>query len=224
VKSTDRVSLVRFGSFELNLESGELRRSGVRIRLQQQPFKVLEALLEQPGRIVMREDLRSRIWPDESFGDFDQAVNVAVTKLRTVLGDSASSPRFIETLPRRGYRFIAPIQNEPAGKEAGPTSGRTEEVSGSQPSFLGRRTALVIAAVIVVGGVAALTLRLRPKDSAWNFSRVSFGKGSIRSARFASDGQSIFLGPPGTASLLRFSGRNRRARSRGLILLRIQTS
>jgi DNA-binding winged helix-turn-helix (wHTH) protein/Tol biopolymer transport system component len=194
VKSTDRVSLVRFGSFELNLESGELRRSGVRIRLQQQPFKVLEALLEQPGRIVTREDLRSRIWPNESFGDFDQAVNVAVTKLRTVLGDSASSPRFIETLPRRGYRFIAPIQNEPAGKEAGPTSGRTEEVSGSQPSFLGRRTALVIAAVLVVGAVAALTLRLRPKDSAWNFSRVSFGKGSIRSARFASDGQSIFFG------------------------------
>ena len=198
MESLNRVSLVHFGSFEVNLESGELRKSGVRIRLQQQPFKVLEALLKRPGQIVTREDLRTCVWPNETFGDFDQAVNVAVTKLRTVLGDSASSPRFIETLPRRGYRFIAPVQNEPAATEAGPGSGPPNgppnEERGSQPSSFGRRAAVVVAAVIVLGAVAALTLQFRPRESAWSFSRVSFGKGSIRSARFASDGQSVFFG------------------------------
>lgn len=191
----NHLSLVRFGSFEVNLESGELRKSGVRIRLQQQPFKVLEALLERPGQIVTREDLRTRIWPNETFGDFDQAVNVAVTKLRTVLGDSASSPRFIETLPRRGYRFIAPVQSETAEAESGPGWGRPKDERGSRPSSFGRRAAVFVAAtVIVLGAVAALTLRFRPREFTWNFSRVSFGKGSIRSARFGSDGQSIFFG------------------------------
>ncbi|HKS75717.1 MAG TPA: winged helix-turn-helix domain-containing protein [Terriglobales bacterium] len=110
-------SVVRFGIYEIALNSGELRKAGVRIKVQQQPLRLLEILLEHPGELVTREELRSRIWPNESFGDFDQAVNVAVAKLRTALGDCADNPRFVETLPRRGYRFIAQVsvanQNQP---------------------------------------------------------------------------------------------------------------
>jgi DNA-binding winged helix-turn-helix (wHTH) protein len=98
--------IVRFGVFELDPRSGELRRSGYRIKIQEQPFKVLMTLLEHPGEVVKREELQRLIWPEESFGDFDHALSVAVGKLRTALNDSAEAPRFIETLSRRGYRFI----------------------------------------------------------------------------------------------------------------------
>jgi TolB-like protein/DNA-binding winged helix-turn-helix (wHTH) protein/Flp pilus assembly protein TadD len=101
--------LVRFGTYEVSFQSGEVRKAGVRIRVQQQPLKLLEVLLEHPGEVVTREELRSRVWPDESFGDFDQAVNIAIAKLRSALGDSAENPRYIETLPKRGYRFIADV-------------------------------------------------------------------------------------------------------------------
>jgi TolB-like protein/DNA-binding winged helix-turn-helix (wHTH) protein/Flp pilus assembly protein TadD len=104
-----QVFVVRFGTYEVSLQSGEVRKAGVRIRVQQQPLKLLGVLLERPGEVVTREELRSRVWPDESFGDFDQAVNIAIAKLRSALGDSAENPRFIETLPKRGYRFIADV-------------------------------------------------------------------------------------------------------------------
>ncbi len=102
-------SVVRFGTFEVSLQSGEVRKAGMRIRVQQQPMKLLEILLEHPREVVTREELRSRVWPNESFGDFDQALNIAIGKLRSALGDSAENPRFIETLPKRGYRFIADV-------------------------------------------------------------------------------------------------------------------
>jgi len=108
---------IRFGVFEVNPRSGEVRKSGTRVRLQDQPFNVLLALLEHPGEVVSREELRRRIWPTESFGDFDHAVNVAVGKLRIALGDSADVPRYVETLHRRGYRFVCPI-SVPIGHEA----------------------------------------------------------------------------------------------------------
>src|SRR5271170_1652022 len=101
--------VVRFGTYEVCFQSGEVRKAGVRIRIQQQPLKLLEVLLEHPGEAVSREELRSRVWPNESFGDFDQAVNIAIAKLRSALGDSAENPRYIETLPKRGYRFIADV-------------------------------------------------------------------------------------------------------------------
>lgn len=113
MEEADRVApTIRFGVFEVDIRSGELRRSGVRVKIQEQPFKVLASLLEHPGEVVTREELRHRIWPNESFGDFDHAVNVAVGKLRTALGDSAEIPRIIETLHRRGYRLILPITTE----------------------------------------------------------------------------------------------------------------
>src|SRR5436305_12434064 len=120
-------SVCRFGTHEVDPDSGELPKSGIRIRVQQQPFKLLEILLKRPGEVVTREDLRARIWPDESFGDFDQAVNVAIAKLRGALGDSADNPRFIETIPRRGYRFVGEVA------VVGPPAGRLEpEQAGSQ--------------------------------------------------------------------------------------------
>ena len=103
------VSVVRFGTYEVSLQSGEVRKAGVKIRVQQQPLKLLEVLLERPGEVVTREELRSRVWPNDSFGDFDQAVSIAIAKLRSALGDSAENPRYIETLPKRGYRFIADV-------------------------------------------------------------------------------------------------------------------
>ena len=128
-------SVVRFGTYEISLHSGELRKSGVRIRVQQQPLRLLEILLEHPGEVVTREELRSRIWPNESFGDFDQAVNVAIAKLRVALGDSADNPRYIETLPRRGYRFIAGVDvvNRPTNKlELLPEVGSSEAEERTQ--------------------------------------------------------------------------------------------
>jgi DNA-binding winged helix-turn-helix (wHTH) protein len=101
--------LLRFGVFEADLTAGELRKNGARLRLQEQPFQVLAVLLENAGRVVTRDDLRQKIWPADTFVDFDHSLNTAVGKIRDVLGDSATSPRFLETLARRGYRFIAPV-------------------------------------------------------------------------------------------------------------------
>src|SRR5437879_4573636 len=117
-------SVVRFGTYEVSLQSGEVRKAGLRIRVQQQPMKLLEILLARPGKVVTREELRSRIWPNESFGDFDQALNIAIAKLRSALGDVAENPRFIETLPKRGYRFIADVSVGDADTRArSPESG-----------------------------------------------------------------------------------------------------
>src|SRR5579872_226296 len=102
--------IARFGVFELDLNAGELRKSGVKLRLQGQPFQVLSVLLDRAGEVVSREELQQKLWPADTFVDFDHSLNTAINKVREVLGDSASSPRFVETLARRGYRFIAPVQ------------------------------------------------------------------------------------------------------------------
>jgi cholera toxin transcriptional activator len=128
--SNRETSLLRFGVFEVDLAAGELRKNGARIRLQEQPFQVLTALLQNAGRVVTRDYLRETIWPADTFVDFDHSLNTAVNKIRESLGDSASSPRFVETLARRGYRFIAPVaaaahaqrnddDNNPAASSAG---------------------------------------------------------------------------------------------------------
>ena len=103
--------VIRFGTFEADLAARELRKGGVKLRLQGQPFQVLSVLLENPDGLVTREELRQELWPANTFVDFDNGLNTAINKIREALGDSAESPRFIETLPRRGYRFIAPVRN-----------------------------------------------------------------------------------------------------------------
>jgi DNA-binding winged helix-turn-helix (wHTH) protein len=102
--------ILRFGIFEVDLAAGELRKNGSRIRLQEQPFQILVYLLDRAGEVVTREDLRQKLWPADTFVDFDHSLNTAVNKLREALGDSASGPRYVETLARRGYRFLAPVQ------------------------------------------------------------------------------------------------------------------
>jgi DNA-binding winged helix-turn-helix (wHTH) protein len=99
--------VVRFGIFEVDLVAGELRKSGVRVRLQEQPFQVLCLLMQRSGKVVTREELRQQLWPADTFVDFDHSLNTAVNKLREALGDSASTPRYVETVARRGYRFLA---------------------------------------------------------------------------------------------------------------------
>lgn len=151
---------VSFGSFEADLRSGELRRNGSKVRLQEQPFQILTMLLENPGEIVTREELRKRLWPADTFVDFDHGLNAAVKRLRDALGDSAENPRFVETLARRGYRFVAPIAGRPNG-----TTAAADRLALPAPRR--SRGRLVVATLLVLlmgtgaGWVAAR--RLNPK-------------------------------------------------------------
>jgi TolB-like protein/DNA-binding winged helix-turn-helix (wHTH) protein/Flp pilus assembly protein TadD len=128
---------IRFGVFEAIVEAGELRKHGVRLKLSEQPFQILATLLARPGEIVSREELRELLWPKDTFVDFDHGLNNAVMKLREVLGDSSEHPRYIETLPRRGYRFIAPIEMKNAVSKA---SGAEQIARGQALSGLGVAT------------------------------------------------------------------------------------
>jgi eukaryotic-like serine/threonine-protein kinase len=118
MEATARTRRVRFGAFDVDLRSGELYKHGLRLKLQDQPFQVLALLLERPGDVITREELRQKLWPADTFVDFDTGLNSAIKKLRDALGDSAEEPRYIETLPRRGYRFIAQVENGGASTSA----------------------------------------------------------------------------------------------------------
>ncbi len=184
---------VRFGAFEADLHSGEVRKSGSRVKLQEQPFKVLQVLLERPGVLVTREELRSRIWPDESFGDFDHAVNVAVGKLRTALGDSADNPSFIETIPRRGYRFVALLEGslidtQPAAESPVASAPQSRDKGGGR---LVLKTTLAIVAAGILLAMGVLVGRRSAKPSAPEFQRLTVRHGTVYSARFAPDGHNV---------------------------------
>jgi DNA-binding winged helix-turn-helix (wHTH) protein len=125
--------IARFGVFELDLSAGELRKSGVKMRLQGQPFQVLALLLERAGEVVTREELQQKLWPSDTFVDFDHSLNTAINKVREALGDSASSPRYVETLARRGYRFIAPVQAD-APKDAVSQEKAMANSAGKSPT------------------------------------------------------------------------------------------
>ena len=124
----------RFGVFEFDSRTGELRKHGVRIALQEKPAQILQALLTQAGEVVTREELRAGLWRDETFVDFDHSINIAVSKLRGALGDSGANPRFIETISRHGYRFIAPVRN------------------GDRPADAPRKTMLAVMPFVNLGG------------------------------------------------------------------------
>src|ERR1700746_1822840 len=125
--------IVRFGLFEADLQTGELRKNGARIPLQGQPFQVCAILLSRSGELVSREDLRQQVWPEDTFVDFDHALNTAITKIRVALGDEADNPRFVETLPRRGYRFIAPVDKP--GLQIVPPSAPKSRFAGITPKI-----------------------------------------------------------------------------------------
>ena len=118
-ESTRSQGVVRFGVFEVDLRTGELRKQGLKLKLQEKPFQILVLLLEHPGEVVTREDMRQKLWPADTFVDFDRSVNTGIRKLREALGESSDNPRFVETLARRGYRFIAPVER--LGQAAPPT-------------------------------------------------------------------------------------------------------
>lgn len=148
---------VRFGVFEANLETGELRKSGTRIKLEGHPFEILALLLERPGQLVTREELQEKLWPADTFVDFEHSINTAVKRLREALGDSAETPRFIETLPRHGYRFIYPVNGAEAS-EAAPSPKSTAWWQGQ------RSTAVVLGLAIMLAALLALNAgRLRDR-------------------------------------------------------------
>src|SRR5271156_4926207 len=122
---------VRFGPFEVDLNTRELRKTGTRVKLSGQPFLILAALLERPGQLVTREELRKHIWSEDTFVDFSHGLNAAVNKLREALCDSADDPRYIETLPRRGYRFVAQIEEVTS---APPIAAPSQPVVPPQPA------------------------------------------------------------------------------------------
>src|SRR3984957_3397471 len=135
---SNSAEVYRFGVFEVLPRAGELQKNGVRVKLQEQPFQLLVFLLENAGEIVSRESVRQRLWQGNTFVDFDASLSVAVGKLREALGDSADSPRFIETVPRRGYRFIAPVKSvEKPSSQSQPVAQIpvvTAEPSNQQPA------------------------------------------------------------------------------------------
>ncbi len=167
---------IRFGCFEADLHSGELRKKGLRIKLQEQPFQVLAILLQRPGELVTREELRDKIWPADTFVDFDQGLNRAINKIREALSDDAETPRYIETLPKRGYRFIAPvgetgsntngIQAVQSTQEAGSIEGASREpplrggAALREEQARKRRRGAILAAIAVGVVVAAASIYL----------------------------------------------------------------
>src|SRR5215471_3330590 len=136
----------RFGSFEIDLPERKLTKGGTRVRLQEQPFRILALLLERPGQLVTREEIRSQVWPQDLFVDFDAALNTAVGKLRVALNDSADNPRFLETVPRHGYRFVAPVVWSPELEESVPTGLHVRK-----RLYLWYAAAVMVA-VVAVGG------------------------------------------------------------------------
>jgi len=148
---------VRFGVFELNPQSGELRKQGMKIKLQGQPVEILALLLERPGEIVSRDELQKRLWPADTFVDFEQGLNNAMKRLRAALDDNAETPRFIETLPRRGYRFIGTVNgSEQTTAPALKMQRTTQPGMKLRLSAFGAVTIIVVTALLVgvnVGGL-----------------------------------------------------------------------
>lgn len=161
-KNGPKPGILRFATFEVDLQQHELRKNGLKLKLHGQPFQVLAMLLETPGEVVNREHLRERLWPTDTFVDFDHGVNTAINRLREALGDSADNPRFVETLPRRGYRFIAPIESippVPAVMDASPSPLPQAQPSplpetGVQPRH-GKRFVWILAAALLLGLLVA---------------------------------------------------------------------
>src|SRR3954463_5514677 len=148
---TDMYSTRRFGVFELDLRAGELRRSGLKVKLQEQPFQLLLQLLEKPGEVVTREELRNRLWPADTFVDFDHSLNAAIRRLRDALGDSAENPTFVETVARRGYRFLAPVSSAPMnGDPPGESEALPAATARPAPRFRPWWIAAGAAAVVLV--------------------------------------------------------------------------
>jgi TolB-like protein/DNA-binding winged helix-turn-helix (wHTH) protein/Flp pilus assembly protein TadD len=161
--ATQSSAVRRFGSFEINLQSGELRKNGMRLRLSRQPFQVLAMLVEHSGDVVTREELRSKLWPSDTFVDFDHGLNNAVARIREVLDDSSDTPRYVETIPRRGYRFIGPLSDAPPLAKPGVPSKviaehKSAHVGASRAATPADEKRLALRPRWVLGGAVVLAV------------------------------------------------------------------
>jgi cholera toxin transcriptional activator len=150
----------RFGIFEADLASGELRKGGIRIRLQDQPFQLLALLLERPGQIITRDEVRAKLWPADTFVDFDHSLNTAVAKLRDAMGDSATSPRYVETIARRGYRFVAPVESGSPVSESANTISVHPELQVPMPRRSLTRTLFMLIQIMYLSFYIAALFHL----------------------------------------------------------------
>jgi DNA-binding winged helix-turn-helix (wHTH) protein len=187
-------SVYRFGPFEFDLRGAELRKNGERVRLQEQPYQLLVKLLERHGELVSREELRSTLWKQGTFVDFETGLNTAVKRLRETLGDSADSPEFIETLPRKGYKFIAPVE--------APVSQRTQEPGPSlehetpEGNKLPKRRGIIAAtvALLLAGvGIAYWYTQPRPPTVTNVVQITNDGKAKIPGNSPATDGVRLYF-------------------------------
>jgi len=169
---------LRFGVFEVDLRAGQLRKHGLQVRLQEQPFQVLVMLLEHPGEIITREELQKRLWPADTFVDFDHGLNKAINKIRDALGDSAESPRFVETVARRGYRFLAEVRvadapplrapelaTETQGKDRADASGKSAAHRRLERPLAWRISCSVLVLLLVILATWAFHSRNRPSHA-----------------------------------------------------------
>ena len=188
---------VGFGKFELDLRTRELWSNGRKLTLQEQPFQILAALLERPGQLVTRDELTKRLWPSDTFVDFEHSLNKAVNRLREALEDSAEHSSLIETLPRRGYRFVAPVESAPPSNiEASGGASAAIHQPAAKPSPA-RHFLFPLGIVLSMACLLAAWSWIRHRNAKLpepGFQRLSFGRGTILSARFAPDGQSAVYG------------------------------
>ncbi len=205
---------LRFGAFEMDIKSGELRRNGTLVRLQPQPFKVLALLAERPGEVVTRDEIQSNVWPAGTFVDFEQSLNFCIRQLRAALGDSAMHPRYVETLPRRGYRWVGgsvervpppvtvhewprPVSEEKSNGNGDPAVATLPLPRDDAHEPRWRTVALVLAGAAVFLGALAFAYRLggRPAGEAPrpSFQRITFHRGAVTSARFGPENQVVYV-------------------------------
>lgn len=190
--AVERPQVRRFGLFELDLQAAELRRNGTRIKLQEQPFRILELLLQRPGQVISRDELRNRLWPEDTFVDFDHSLNAAIRRLRDALGDSAENPRFVETVARRGYRFVAPVSNGNPTVSEGP---QTSATSSHELPHRSRRLWLVLAAIaallVASAAVVLLTWLRRGQSTQPRISQLTANPAGdrVRAAAISPDGR-----------------------------------
>lgn len=194
----DPTRIVRFGVFEIDLANAELRKHGLRVRIQEQPYQVLSALLERPGEVVSRDDLVRRLWPDGTFVDFDRGLNAAVTRLRQALSDSAENPKFVETVARRGYRFLSPLEpltgtngvQKPPAPPDGLASG-SDTVLPNRPTP--RRIALYGASLglLILVGVWLLWARSPAAKSGLGYTQITDFTDSAIAPALSPDGRTV---------------------------------
>ena len=194
--------VVRFGTYEVDLRLGELRKNGIRVKLTGQPFQILAILLEHPGDLITREQLQRRLWPSDTFVDFDRGLNAAINRVREALGDSAENPRFVETIPRRGYRFIAPLVDcRPlsATLSSGESNPSGAQNLKNRPALsVSRRFKILLGAVSILAVSAlgaALWFRPSRRANEWDLQTMKFSRitqsGNAVSVAISPDGHYV---------------------------------